>query len=436
MSLVGHWKLDERTGTLAADDTISGNDGTLVNSPVWSFGRTSFSALRFSGGTSDERVMCGNNYGNNGTSTQSWTAWIKLSSHGTWKYFIGKQSQSGSQPGYSFYIDSTGRFGGQIRNAPTNRLSKVDTAVIPLNVWVHLAVTYDGSRDLSGFKLYKDGVLVTSFSSTQDNLSNTISESEEFTIGKRNISASNTEHHGYIDDVRVYDHELSLSEVEAIVNEAPTIYAVSEVQQNATDNEGTNTGTWESISIPTEAEYVVFAIGTYRSGDTAYFSAGSVDLDGTAMDYLGGVELSGHKSAFFGLDVSAMSGTVDLDWDWDGTASMNGTDFPGQMIFFSGVDLTDPVRDIASTNTSSAADLSAGPVTSASGDWIVARVTAYQGGSNNMSIDSGETVIDTDTTEGVQHAILVAEAGPGSDFTIDASNDSNWYSLVAMSLRS
>ena len=35
-SLVGYWKFDEGTGTLAADSSGHGNNGTLTGGPTWS----------------------------------------------------------------------------------------------------------------------------------------------------------------------------------------------------------------------------------------------------------------------------------------------------------------------------------------------------------------------------------------------------------------
>jgi hypothetical protein len=39
-SLVGHWKFDEGSGTVAVDASGSGNSGTLMNGPIWVSGHT------------------------------------------------------------------------------------------------------------------------------------------------------------------------------------------------------------------------------------------------------------------------------------------------------------------------------------------------------------------------------------------------------------
>ncbi|HUV63238.1 MAG TPA: hypothetical protein VMW24_05025, partial [Sedimentisphaerales bacterium] len=46
--LVGHWKFDEASGTVANDSSGYGNNGTLQNGPIWVPGKIS-SALQFDG---------------------------------------------------------------------------------------------------------------------------------------------------------------------------------------------------------------------------------------------------------------------------------------------------------------------------------------------------------------------------------------------------
>ena len=54
--LQGHWKLDETSGTTAADSTELGSDGTLSNGPVWTNGVMN-NALWFNG--TNSFVTCG-----------------------------------------------------------------------------------------------------------------------------------------------------------------------------------------------------------------------------------------------------------------------------------------------------------------------------------------------------------------------------------------
>jgi hypothetical protein len=63
--LVGWWKFDEGSGTVAYDSSGNGNDGNLTNGPTWTTGKIG-GALSFDGvndsGYSDSQRICGRAY--------------------------------------------------------------------------------------------------------------------------------------------------------------------------------------------------------------------------------------------------------------------------------------------------------------------------------------------------------------------------------------
>ncbi|MDX1929777.1 MAG: DUF1553 domain-containing protein [Pirellulaceae bacterium] len=84
---------------------------------------------------------------------------------------------------------------------------------LPANVFTHLAFTYDGSGKAAGLKLYVNGVLAKS-SIKIDSLKGSILSGTPFSIGRR--SGLGTPFEGRIDDLRVYNRELTLIEVGAL----------------------------------------------------------------------------------------------------------------------------------------------------------------------------------------------------------------------------
>jgi hypothetical protein len=62
--LVGHWALDDGSGTTVADVSGNGNDGTIVNNPTWIPGAVGGTALEFHGlgapGGGGDYIDCGN----------------------------------------------------------------------------------------------------------------------------------------------------------------------------------------------------------------------------------------------------------------------------------------------------------------------------------------------------------------------------------------
>lgn len=80
---------------------------------------------------------------------------------------------------------------------------------LPLNKWIHVFATYDGSSKARGVHLYVDGKPME-LDYTHDTLTSTIKADKPVVIGRRNPSAP---FKGLIDDVRIYGRELSAAEV-------------------------------------------------------------------------------------------------------------------------------------------------------------------------------------------------------------------------------
>jgi len=76
-------------------------------------------------------------------------------------------------------------------------------------------MTYDGSSSASGVAIYIDGVL-SPVTITRDNLVGSILNDIPLTIGNNNPSASFF-FTGEMDDVRVFDFELTASEIAGLV---------------------------------------------------------------------------------------------------------------------------------------------------------------------------------------------------------------------------
>jgi hypothetical protein len=80
------------------------------------------------------------------------------------------------------------------------------TTALPVNVWTHVAATYDGSQ----LRVYVNAVQVASVAAT----GNILASTGAMRIGGNTIWA-NEWFHGIIDEVRIYNRALSPSELEA-----------------------------------------------------------------------------------------------------------------------------------------------------------------------------------------------------------------------------
>ena len=159
--LVGHWTLDETTGTTAADSSGNGNDGTVIGTDFNTDSVTGVlnSALNFEGGhitiNDDPSLDLITNF--------TLSAWIKRSVTGQTDNIINKAGGS-----YVLFIE----------NDDTLRLTRqgvgeivISTTTITDTEWHHVVATYDGTIG----KLYIDGVDVSGVTTPQTLVANTSS---------------------------------------------------------------------------------------------------------------------------------------------------------------------------------------------------------------------------------------------------------------------
>ncbi|MBS0207852.1 MAG: DUF1553 domain-containing protein [Planctomycetes bacterium] len=147
-------------------------------------------------------------------------------SYGAWVYaesndpmgVMAVMNEDESYRGYDLYLD-----GGKVQADMCSRLLddsiRVETIQpITLKAWHHLLVTYDGSRQAKGVKIYVDGVLQP-LKVLSNTLSNVIKlEDEPLTIGAR---GTGSKFRGLIDDVRYFDHELTTDEIATLSSAEP-----------------------------------------------------------------------------------------------------------------------------------------------------------------------------------------------------------------------
>jgi hypothetical protein len=156
---------------------------------------------------------------NNGTDAFTFSCWFKTTDTST-QILIGKQKSSSYFNGYNISLSNNkiGFFlGTTLSNARIQGTTGTITSITDGN-WHHLAVTYDGSQNISGFTIYYDNTsqsITTTYNNTPADVSNT----SDFLIGARGtLSVPNLLFEGYIDEVSYFNSELSASDVSTIYN--------------------------------------------------------------------------------------------------------------------------------------------------------------------------------------------------------------------------
>ena len=194
--LVGWWKFDETSGTIAHDASGNGNDGTLKGDPIWVVGKIA-GALQLDG---DGDYVDVGSVGISGTDPRTIAGWARASTTAipSWTTVFGF-APDGSTDGTYFdvEVDDAGNYVGHIYGWEAF-ICAVDTQ------WHHFAATYDGTAG----SWYLDGQLIGSDAGA-------IATIDQVRIGAR---LSNSHYFpGLIDDVRIYNKVLTLAEIQKVM---------------------------------------------------------------------------------------------------------------------------------------------------------------------------------------------------------------------------
>ncbi len=202
--LLGYWPFEEGTGTVTADLSGNGNDGTLLGGTLWTEGPWG-GAVEFDG--VDDYIDTGN-----AEDLAKWTicCWVKSPAAPAGTSPTGPVHR---EQNYQFnwnHSDTTFRAATAINVGGTWYAAKYEP--LEADTWYHLAATYDGET-LSG---YRDGELITANSTPSGDPS---PESNTLKFGRHAAAAQFFR--GTVDEVRVYRRALTADEIRIIAPPKP-----------------------------------------------------------------------------------------------------------------------------------------------------------------------------------------------------------------------
>lgn len=208
--LMGYWKFDATSGTVAVDSSGNGNPGTLVGPPTWTTGYIG-GGLSFNG--LNDRVTVGGANMVFGDSSFSGFAWVKSSDTTAQQARI--MGKDFGAHGY-IWLDFGG--GTPYLEAKDSDLQlwtvRASTAIkIADNEWHHVGFVIN--RALGQSAIYIDGVLQGSRSVASTGIFGNTSATNPFDIGSQGNSSYESLN-GALDEVRLYDRALSASDVVAL----------------------------------------------------------------------------------------------------------------------------------------------------------------------------------------------------------------------------
>ena len=166
----------------------------------------------------DDYVSMGNvlNMANDGTDEFSVSFWMKRNSFNQ-EIIVSKQLSSGTFGGFAIYIQ-----GGRLHfflgsGVPSAHIHGRSSDLVVGTAWKHFIVTYDGSQDITGFKIYINGVsntVLAQSNNTPTNVANTTS----FQLSSRNGNTA-LQYGGLLDEVGFWlGTELTSIQASAIYN--------------------------------------------------------------------------------------------------------------------------------------------------------------------------------------------------------------------------
>jgi prepilin-type N-terminal cleavage/methylation domain-containing protein len=204
-NMVSRWKLDEIVNTNQTPDQWGSNAGTLYGTNGLAQLRPSSECVtdgcfKFDG--TDDYVSCTISDSLNITDKVTITGWVKTNTLKECGLF---GNNYWSEYTYGFRMNLYGNIYFRIYNS-TGESKEAGSFIPILNIWYFIVGTFDKNIASSNMKLYIDTKLIgTGYS-----------ENMHFSVGDFYIGSTNTADRffsGFIDDAKVYNTVLSLSEI-------------------------------------------------------------------------------------------------------------------------------------------------------------------------------------------------------------------------------
>ena len=145
----------------------------------------------------------------------TFSAWVRQDEHAAGT-ILSKMEDVPRGSGYSFDVTDSGAVQLNLVKRWLDDSIRVETTeALPAGRWVHVCVTYDGSREAAGIRFYFDGKPVA-LKAHHDFLNQTITVNKPLRIAR-----GQADFRGLIDDVRIYQRPLTPGDVRVVADATP-----------------------------------------------------------------------------------------------------------------------------------------------------------------------------------------------------------------------
>ena len=214
-NLVGWWKLDETSGSIARDSSENSYDGSLGSGVTFSSnGLAAFKGrgLAFDGTDDNDYIDLGNVVGSSNSLSVSF--WAKPSEI-SYMQPLSKMPTTATGLGWSFKYRNNGdvwwRIGSQSSN---NSGTTLGSGVYTIGDWHFMVATFDGSVGTA--KIYFNGTLYDTTTGISQGVNDTTVPTR---VTKASASSTSEEFGGVLDDIRIFDRVLTLTEIQVLYQE-------------------------------------------------------------------------------------------------------------------------------------------------------------------------------------------------------------------------
>tara|TARA_B100000214_G_scaffold96917_1_gene67368 strand:+ start:5200 stop:9270 length:4071 start_codon:yes stop_codon:yes gene_type:complete len=263
-----------------ADDLSNNYDATATSDVIYDYNGTLSGATYVTGKFGKAASFDGTNdyisaYNPNASGgARSFSAWIKTTST-AFQTIISNGGASHSR-GLNMFVYNNKLYSTS-GNGSGENYGPTSSASINTGEWVHCALTMSGTASGSILKAYVNGTLDGTHTTTVA-ITDT---SDSFRIGGRYINGSYASawFNGQIDQVRIFDKELSPGEINSLYNETTTTAALNTITNPSTiayykmaddtDETGSYNGTASTVDFNVEGKY---GFASKFNGSSSYIS--------------------------------------------------------------------------------------------------------------------------------------------------------------------
>ncbi len=215
--LIAHYTFDEASG-FSATDSSGGNAASLQGGTTWIKGKIGSGAVQFSSAQNSVASVPAAPVLNN-LGPVSLSLWAKPTSLVAGAPFISKATNSGGGQGWSFGLHNgtVSSLNFTVYGFTVSDLTVTTVSgTVVVDEWAHYVVTWDGTNQSSGVKVYKNGALLSTVISQNGGSSSAQSDvSRDLKFARESGYGSNY-FNGALDDVRIYNRVLAESDVQGL----------------------------------------------------------------------------------------------------------------------------------------------------------------------------------------------------------------------------